>query len=287
MRRRTAALLLAGLLLLPLGASAQDTRADALPETGTTLEQGRYVSDFVGPSIEFEAGEEWLVGPSGNGPIFTLEYTGAPGSVLSFTRFDGETFLDSCDPSSMTIVEPSVARLAEIVAGNPYLNSGAPSPVEVDGFRGLSLDIGVPAYAECALPYVLVWAIPVGEGGEFVQMANQQSRFLILDVDGDVIVVAIESFPGVPFGGFLDAATALIETIRITPGEYLPPEPSPEPEATETRSRRVAYPQRRSVPCAARRRGRIGLDTRQPPADTVGPATVRARSRQPHIWFRH
>lgn len=242
MRSGTAVLLLAGLLLVPLGAAAQDTEADALPEVGTTLETGRYVSDFVGPAIEFEADEEWLVGPSGDGPIFTLEYIGAPGSVVSFTRFDGETFLDSCDPSSMTIVEPDVARLAEILAGNPYLNPGAPSLVEVDGFTGLSLDIGVPAYAECALPYVLVWAIPVGEGGEFVQMANQQSRFLMLDVEGDVIVIAIESFPGVPFGGFLDAATELVETIRITPGAYTPAEPSAEPEADETPAVESATP---------------------------------------------
>ena len=106
--------------------------------------------------------------------------------------------------------------------------------MEVDGFSGLSLDIGVPAYAECPLPYVLVWAIPVGEGGEFVQMANQQSRFVILDVEGDVIVIAIESFPGVPFGGFLDAATELIETIRITPGAYIPAEPIAEPEASRS-----------------------------------------------------
>ena len=225
---------LAGLLLLPLTASAQDAEADVLPDAGTILESGRYVSDLVGPEIEFNAGDDWIVGPSGDGPIFTLEYIGAPGSVLSFTRFDGETFLDSCDPTSMTIVEPSVARLAEILAGNPYLNPGAPSLVEVDGFSGLSLDIGVPAYAECALPYVLIWAIPVGEGGEFVQMANQQSRFLILDVDGDVIVIAIEAFPGVPFGGFLDAASELVETIRITPGAYVPPEP----EATEEPRRR-------------------------------------------------
>jgi hypothetical protein len=163
------------------------------------------------------------VGPSGDGPIFTLEYIGAPGSVLSFTRFDGETFLDSCDPTSMTIVEPSVPRLAEIIAGNPYLNPGAPKAVDIDGFSGLSLDVGVPTYAECSLPYVLVWAIPVGEGGEFVQMANQQSRFIMLDVEGDVIVIAIEAFPGVPFGGFLDAATELVDSIRITPGEYIPP----------------------------------------------------------------
>ena len=133
----------------------------------------------------------------------------------------------------MTVVEPSVPRLAEILAGNPYLNPGAPDVIDVDGFSGLSLDIGVPTYAECSLPYVLIWAIPVGEGGEFVQMANQQSRFLILDVEGDVIVIAIESFPGVPFGGFLDAATELVESVRITPGEYVPPEPTPEPEATE------------------------------------------------------
>lgn len=233
MTMRTVATLVAGLLLLPAGALGQDTVADTLPEPGTSLESGRYSSDFVGPTIEFRAGEEWLVGPSGGGPIFTLEYVDAPGSVLSVTRFDGETFLDSCDPSSMTLVEPSVARLAEIVAGNPYLNPGAPAVVDIDGFAGLSLDIGVPAYAECALRSLLLWAIPIGEGGDFfVQMANQQSRFLILDVEGDVIVIAIESFPGVPYGGFLEASMELVESMRITPGEYVPPEPDPSAEPT-------------------------------------------------------
>jgi hypothetical protein len=232
MARNSLGLLAAALLLVPAAALAQDTAADELPERGTILDAGRYSSDFVGPTIEFEADEEWVVGPSGNGPLFTLEYLGAPGSVISFTRFDGEAFLDSCDPSSMTVVEPSVTRLAEIIAGNPYLNPGAPRAIEVDGFTGLSLDVGVPAYTECRLRQVLIWAIPVGKGGEFVQEADQQSRFLLLDVDGDVIVIAIESLPGVPFGGFLDAATELVESVRITPGEYIPPEPTPEPGST-------------------------------------------------------
>jgi hypothetical protein len=236
MHGRTLSALVAALLLLPTGTAAQDTAPDELPEPGTVLEPGRYTSDFVGPAIAFEADDAWLVGPSGDGPIFTLEYIGAPGSVLSFTRFDGETFLDSCDPTSMTLVQPSVPRLAEILAANPYLNAGVPAVVEVDGYGGLQLDVGVPAYTECSLPYVLMWAIPVGEGGEFVQMANQQSRFVILDVDGDVIVVAIETFPGVPFGGFLDASMELLDSVRITPGEYVPPRPeppaAPEPEAS-------------------------------------------------------
>jgi hypothetical protein len=226
--------------LAATAAAAQDTEPAELPEPDTTLEAGRYSSDFVGPTIEFEADDRWLVGPSGNGPIFTLEYIDVPGSVVSFTRFDGEAFLDSCDPSSMTLVDPSVTRLAEIIAGNPYLNPGPPQVIDVDGFEGLSLDIGVPAYTECSLPYVLIWAIPVEEGGEFVQMANQQSRFLILDVDGDVIVIAIETFPGVPFGGFLEAASQLVESVRITPGEYVPPEPTPDPTSAPEASEEPA-----------------------------------------------
>jgi len=217
------------LLLLPASTLSQDTAPEPLPEPGTPLEPGRYTSDAVGPDIDFRVGDGWLAGPSGDGPIFTLERTDPPGAVLSVTRFDGEAFLDSCDASSMTIVEPSVGRLAEIIAGNPYLNPGPPSPIEVDGHRGLQLDIGVPAYSECQLPFLLIWAVPIGSGGEFVQVADQQSRFILLDVDGDVISIAIESFPGVPFGGLLDAAMDLVGSMRIEPGEYVPPDATESP----------------------------------------------------------
>jgi hypothetical protein len=224
-------------LLVPLAATAQDSAAERLPAPGTELEPGRYSADHVGPTFEFSVDGGWLVGPSGNGPIFTLEYVESPGTVMSFTRFDGEAFLDSCDPSSSIVVEPSVERLAEIIAGNPFLSPAAPRTIEVGGYPGVILDIGVPAFTECSLPYLLLWAIPVGEGGEFVQLADQQSRFVILDVDGDVIVIAIESFPGVPFGGVLDAGMAVLDSVSIEPGEYVPPtagpsaEPSAEPEA--------------------------------------------------------
>jgi hypothetical protein len=231
--RRLLLITIAATLLLPAAAVAQDGAADPLPEPGTILEPGRYTSSMVGPSIDFRVGEGWLAGPSGGGPIFTLEHIDTPGGVLSVTRFDGETFLDSCDPSSMTVVEPSIGRLGEIIGGNPYLNPGPPSVIEVDGYTGLVLDVGVPTYTECRLQWVLIWALPIGDGGEFVQMANQQSRFVLLDVDGDVIVVAIESFPGVPFGGFLESSMELVDSMRIEPGEYMPPEPTPSAEPSE------------------------------------------------------
>jgi hypothetical protein len=228
---RVIATSLAAILLLPATGLAQGTAADPLPEAGTELEPGRYVSDLVGPTIDFRVDEGWVVGPSGNGPIFTLEYMPAPGAVMSVTRFDGETFLDSCDSTSMTVVDPSVPRLTEIISGNPFLNPGPVEVVEVDGYNGLRVDVGVPAFdaTDCALPYVLIWAIPVGEGGEFVQMADQQSRFVVLDVGGDVIVIAIETFPGVPFGGFLEASMELVESMDIEPGAWVPPAPTPTP----------------------------------------------------------
>jgi hypothetical protein len=239
---RCLAIAIVAALLLPEAILAQDTAPEPLPERGTTLAPGRYMSDAVGPNIDFRVAEGWLAGPSAEGPIFTLERSDPPGTVVSVTRFDGEAFLDSCDPSSMTTVAPSVGRLAEIIGGNPFLNAGPATPIEVDGHRGLQLDVGVPAYAECQLPFLLIWAVPIGSGGEFVQVANQQSRFILLDVAGDVIVIAIESFPGVPYGGLLEASMELVGSMRIEPGEYVPLEPTPSPAPSEMPSPTAASP---------------------------------------------
>jgi hypothetical protein len=232
--RRLIAVLATLVVLMPGSALAQDAAADPLPQPGTALEPGRYFSSAVGPSIDFRVDEGWLVGPAPAGPIFTLERVDQPGNILTVTRFDGETFLDSCDPTSLTLVESTVQRLVEIIGGNPFLIPGPPGVTDVDGHLGLSLDIGVPAYTECRLPFLLLWALPIGEGGEFVQVADQQSRFIVVDVDGDVIVIAIESFPGVPFGGLLEASMDLVESMRIEPGEYVPPEPTPSPEPVQS-----------------------------------------------------
>ena len=220
--------LLLVLLTLPLSALAQDAAADELPPAGTLLEPGRYRSSAVGPEIEFRVGEGWLSSGPAQGPIFSLERLDPPGTVLSVTRFDGAAFDDSCDPGSLTNVEITVPRLVEIVAGNPFLNPAPAQVIEVDGYRGLALDVATPPFDECSLPYLLIWALSM-EDGEFVQVAGQQSRFIVLDIDGDVIVIAIELFPGVPFGSLLDASMELVSSMRIVPGEYVPPSPSPAP----------------------------------------------------------
>jgi len=224
------------LLGISTTALGQGAEPEPLPQPGTVLEAGRYSSSVVGPTIEFRADESWLAGPAPDGPIFMLARRDEPGTYLSVTRFDGDAYLDSCDPSSLTSVEATVPRLAEIIAGNPYLNPGPVSSVEVDGFTGLQLDVATPFYSECDQE-LLVWALPMAKDPQFMQVADQQSRFVILDVAGDVIVIAIESFPGVPFGGLLEASMDLLDSMRIEPGEYVPAEPTEEattPGASDT-----------------------------------------------------
>jgi hypothetical protein len=230
---RTAAPALLLILITGSPGAAQVADPDPLPEPGEALEAGRYASSLVGPTIDFRVDDGWLAGPSGGGPIFTLERADQPGTVLTVTRFDGEVFLDSCDSTSLSTVEATVPRLIEVVGGNPYLNPGPPTAIEVDGHEGLSMDVATPAYEECDLPWLLLWALPMEEGGEFVQVTGQQSRFIALDVDGEVIVIAIESFPGVPFGGLLEASLELVDSMRITPTDTAPRDqpasPSPDP----------------------------------------------------------
>ncbi|MFO7532052.1 MAG: hypothetical protein R6W93_06290 [Candidatus Limnocylindrales bacterium] len=87
---RCLAIAIVAALLLPEAILAQDTEPEPLPERGTTLAPGRYVSDAVGPSIDFRVAEGWLAGPSTEGPIFPLERSDPPGAVVSVSRFDGE-----------------------------------------------------------------------------------------------------------------------------------------------------------------------------------------------------
>ena len=120
-RRGLTALVVAAALMLPTTVSAQDIAAEELPASGTPLESGRYVSSAVGPTIDFRVGDGWRVGPGATGPIFTLERSATPGTFLTVTRFDGEAYVDSCDPTSLTHVDPTVPRFIEIVALPPGL----------------------------------------------------------------------------------------------------------------------------------------------------------------------
>ena len=218
---------LATLLLMPLSALAQSQDADDLPPAGEPLAPGRYVSDALGPILDFRVADGWRAGPDVEGPIITLESTSVPGGVLTITVFAGEVFSDSCDPTSLTSVETTLQRAAEVIGANLLLRVAPPVITDVDGNRAVQLDLGVPRFEDCSLPFLLLWAVPGLEQGEFVQVPDQQSRFILADVSGDIVVIAIETFPGVPFGSVLDASMEIVDSMRITPLAEVVPSPVP------------------------------------------------------------
>ena len=223
----TLAVAASAVLIFSIAAIGQESVADEIPGSGEPLPAGRYVSDNLGPVIEFRVQDGWQAGPSVTGPIITLESTIVPGGVLTITRFDGEAFVDSCDPLSSISVDVSVQRAAEIIGANPLLRVAPPSITDVDGRRAVQLDVGVPAVEDCQVPFLLLWLIPEMEQGEFVQAPDQQSRFILVEVEDEVIVIAIESFPGVPFGSVLDASMDIVDSIRITPASAIAETPAP------------------------------------------------------------
>jgi hypothetical protein len=180
---------------------------------------GEMTSDVLGPSLTLELGAGWFERPPIDGPILTFEHTAYPGGVLTLTRFDGDAYADSCDPTSLTSVEPSAARLIEVIAGNPWLEADETEPAEVGGLEGSSVDLVAPLFGptECRLPRLLLWAVPM-EDGEFVQIGGQSSRFIAVDVGPDTIVIAIETLPGFAFEPFATAAMEVVRSMAFATG---------------------------------------------------------------------
>jgi hypothetical protein len=228
------AIALIGCLLLVLPVSAQGPTPSAGPDApsasagpgasgtptpgATELEPGRHSWSELGIEVSLDFGEGWAVSPPLDGPIVTFERADMPGGVVTLTRFDGDTYADSCDESSITWVEPSAERLIEIIGGNPFLEADSPEPIELAGSTGQSIDVSTPPFTpdECRIALLLIWAIPMKDG-EFVQIAGQESRFIALDVGTDTVVIAIETLPGTPFDPFALEAMELLGSIAFGP----------------------------------------------------------------------
>jgi hypothetical protein len=203
----------------PSPSAGPDATASDAPQIGPIdLEPGRHSWTELGTGFSLDFDEGWTVSPPLDGPIVTFERADMPGGVLTLTRFDGDTYADPCDPSSLTWVEPSAERIIEIIGGNPFLEADSPAPIELGGYSGRSVDVTTPPYTaeECRLALLLIWAIPMEEG-EFVQLAGQAARFIALDIGRDVVVIAIETLPGAPFEPFAERSMELLRSLAFEP----------------------------------------------------------------------
>ena len=183
-------------------------------------EAGTYVTEDPFPvRVTFTLPEGWqgfMGGPYG-------VFVGRPGDTVEvvFSIFD-KVYADPCD-HDQGLLDPlpgsSVDDLATALASLPSVDVTAPTPTTLGGYRGQQLTLTAPdSFLDCTLApgeYFRVWELPLG--ATLDMQRGQRNRLLILDVDGQRLVIDMAETPASSAQGKADAQ-AIIDSISIEPG---------------------------------------------------------------------
>ena len=134
---------------------------------------------------------------------------------ISFWTVDNVT----TDPCTGTwadpVVGPTVGDLVTALSAQPGRAQGPPEAVSVDGHPGQRLVLAVPDidFATCQGGRYVSWTT-FGGGLRWQQGPGQIQELLIVDVDGERIVIDVSSFPDTPADD-LDDLQSMVDSIRI------------------------------------------------------------------------
>jgi hypothetical protein len=184
------------------------------PDAGkdfATLDAGRYRVP-LGDSLSFDV----------DLPQETYAHSGgaflASGEVVLHVTPAGETFqipVDSCLDHSTEAVGPTVADLVQAIGTRSVYRVSRPEPVELAGASGQYLELRIPAGFDATSCQEGVVGLPASIGDEANADPGHVSRWWILDVAGERVVVA-------PSCGPCDAGSAermrqTVQSITFTP----------------------------------------------------------------------
>jgi hypothetical protein len=129
-----------------------------------------------------------------------------------------------CGPTAKASAGHSVQDIVDFLRTHPGLDTTDPVPVEVGGYKGQSIALGVASSwtATCpdhTGPFVLLLTdteVPAGRVLGYEEI--QRAKWDILDVNGETVIVerAGNSF-GSSFDGAAAAAQPIIDSIKFTP----------------------------------------------------------------------
>jgi len=175
---------------------------------------GSYVSTSIGPTVEFEVGEDWSGGGdlAGEG-FFLLDRSQRAPAAMTVTVFPGEVFSDPCSVGPTEPVGAGAADAAEWVTSLDFLDADASASVMVGGREAVQVDVTVTIGDACADPVVYLWPLPVSQ--EFHLNEGEQARFIFVDAGTRTLAYSIAAFPDADWSGFLNRATAVLETMTV------------------------------------------------------------------------
>jgi hypothetical protein len=188
-----------------------------LPEQEGPLPAGEYETRAFEAAFSFTVGEGWKVYFPHLPDVLAI-VQGTQGSwEVSFST-PKELFDPSKPAEEVTIPAPEtvdgwVAWLQE----HPNLDAGEPVPATVGGVSGAQLDVAVSSIPrdypqDCPAPCVPGWRLsePVTA---FTFFSGDKGRIVILDVEGEMVIVNAEA-PEDEFEEFLPEAQKVLDTVE-------------------------------------------------------------------------
>jgi len=186
------------------------------------LEPGTYVTGdpfLVRVTFTVPAGWEGNMG----GPYAVFLGTAGP-DMLRFQIFN-KVYADPCDASPVLLDPlpgPSVDDLVNALAGLPGLQITSPTDVTLGAYQGKQLTLGVPAGGgPCR-----VWELPLGATNDM--LGGEQQRVLVLDIDGQRLVIDVPDSVGLTPETKAEVQ-AVLDSIHIEPVGGAAGSPSPAP----------------------------------------------------------
>jgi hypothetical protein len=109
-------------------------------------------------------------------------------------------FEHPCSGTAVIQPGPTIADLARALGEQPMRDATEPVDIVVDGFKGLQMELSVPAhfdFSKCNDGYFDSWFSSVGSWNSrrFHQGPGQVDRLWILDIDGERLVVGASFMP--------------------------------------------------------------------------------------------
>jgi hypothetical protein len=167
--------------------------------------------------LGWSIGGNWYLYPASLGGPAGNAGTGQPnGLAVAFVNAP-QVYVDSCDVGSMSDTS-SVAELVAAIQAKPDWVVSTPVDVALSGFQGQRLDATLPSDLSVCGPDAnyLVFGERGTENGFYAQGPSQQLRLWVLDLNGRVVLLALESFAATP-------ATALSQGQQIIESSALMP----------------------------------------------------------------
>jgi hypothetical protein len=184
-------------------ASPSVTDPRVLTEKDDTLAAGTYLMDALEAPDATELPYVEITVPDGWGAVGSWGvHNGAPDDrwiAVTLWQVEG-VYAHPCKWSLESLISPgpTAAGLADVLTTIPLRDATKPVDLEMNGYTGTELEWSVPAdahFSRCVDDTFQSWREWDG-GDRFQQGPGQVDRLLMLDVDGQRLVIDVSVMPG-------------------------------------------------------------------------------------------